>query len=85
MMETFLAGLETLVVVEEGDPMVELQVGAFAKERNLPVRIRGKSLGPVFESCGEINADIATRGIAAALGMKVAEDAREKMRVELRK
>jgi indolepyruvate ferredoxin oxidoreductase alpha subunit len=85
MMEQFLAGLETLVVVEEGDPMLELQAAAFAKERNLAVRIHGKSLGPVFEPIGEINADAAARGIAVALGMKVAEDAREKTRVELRK
>jgi indolepyruvate ferredoxin oxidoreductase, alpha subunit len=85
MMEQFLAGLETLVVVEEGDPMVELQTRALAKEKNLPVKIRGKSLAPVFEPWGEINADLAVRAIATALGMKAEEDAREKTRVELRK
>ena len=80
----FLSGLETLVVVEEGDPMVELQTRSLAKEKNLPVRIRGKSLNPVFETWGEINADIATRGIAAALGLTIEQDAREKTREALR-
>jgi indolepyruvate ferredoxin oxidoreductase alpha subunit len=85
VVEEFLAGLDTLVVVEEGDPMVELQVRSLAKEKNLPVKIRGKSLNPVFDPWGEINADVAARGIAAALGMKVSEDDREKLRSELRK
>lgn len=85
MLEEFLEGLDTLVVVEEGDPMVELQVRSFAKERNLPVRIRGKSLNPVFEPWGEINADVAAGGIAATFGMRIEEDGREKTRVALRK
>lgn len=84
LLEEFLAGLETLVVVEEGDPLVELQARSFAKEKNLPLRIRGKSLSPVFPTWGEINTDVARRGIAAALGLKAEEDAREKTRVELR-
>jgi indolepyruvate ferredoxin oxidoreductase, alpha subunit len=84
MVEEFLAGLETLVVVEEGDPMVETQVRSLAKERNLPVRIRGKGLNPVFDTWGEINADVAARGIATALSLKEGEDTQEKVRAELR-
>ena len=79
-----LEGLDTLIVVEEGDPAVENQTRSYAKENACGVKIFGKSYNPVLDPYGEINADLAAKGISKALGMNAPEDDREKTRASLR-
>jgi indolepyruvate ferredoxin oxidoreductase alpha subunit len=62
-----LSGRETLLVVEEGGPFVELQLKAFASDLSLPVHIFGKMSGHIPEA-GELNVDIVARAIAKWLG-----------------
>ena len=79
-----LKSVETLIIVEEGDPVVELQVRSLAKEIAPEVRIYGKSYNAVLNPCGEINTDIVTGAIAGVVGTDVPEDDREDIRVSLR-
>jgi len=62
-----LSGRETLLVVEEGGPFIELQLKAFASDLSLPVHIFGKMSGHIPEA-GELNVDIVARAIAKWLG-----------------
>ncbi len=58
---------ETVLVVEDGGPFVELQLKALASDFSLPVRIFGKMSGDIPES-GELNVDIVVKASAKWLG-----------------
>ncbi len=61
----FLAGKDSVLVVEEGNPpFIEQQVRALAHERGLACRVRGKDLLP---EAGEYVADVVRAGLAAYL------------------
>jgi indolepyruvate ferredoxin oxidoreductase alpha subunit len=79
-----LAGISTLIVIEEGDPVLESMVRGFAQERAFPVKIRGKSYDPILPPFGEINADKATAAIAGAMQLPLEPDEREGKREKLR-
>ena len=85
MVTRLLKAVKTVLVVEEGDPLVELQTKALAKDVNCDVEIVGKLSG-AMAPVGEINTDIVTSAIAKVAGIKLTEDkARELARAEISK
>ncbi|KKM09109.1 hypothetical protein SY88_20395 [Clostridiales bacterium PH28_bin88] len=79
-----LEGIETLIVIEEGDPVVENQVRSLAKEIAPHVKIYGKTYNQILYPYGEINTDLVTKAIAGALKLELAEDDREEVRARLK-
>ena len=77
-------GLDTLIIVEEGDPVVENLVRAYLKEIAPGVKIVGKSYNGIFNPYGELNTDIVAAGLAKALGRDMAGDDREAARAALK-
>ncbi len=69
----FLKGKETVVVVEELSPYLELHVTAVAKDSNPKVKILGKWTGHLPEAF-ELNPNIVAEGLAKALGVKLPLD-----------
>ena len=68
------SGIEELVIVEEGDTVVETAVRSLAKEIAPNVKICGKTYNPVLSCCGEINTDLVTAALAGVFGKTVAAD-----------
>jgi indolepyruvate ferredoxin oxidoreductase alpha subunit len=79
-----LSEITTLIVIEEGDPVLESMVRAFAQENNYQVKIRGKSYDWILPPFGEINADKATEAIAKATRLSVEPDTRQGIREKVR-
>ncbi len=79
-----LAGITTLIVIEEGDPVLENMVRAYAQEKGYRVAIRGKSYDSILPPFGEINADKTADAIAGLLQLPVGPDKREGRREKLR-
>jgi indolepyruvate ferredoxin oxidoreductase alpha subunit len=80
-----LKTVNTVFIVEEGDPLVELQVKALAKDINPKVKLSGK-LNGALPPVGEINTDIVTDALAKLAGVKSRTDkARELARAEVSK
>ncbi|MBN2322246.1 MAG: 4Fe-4S binding protein [Spirochaetes bacterium] len=75
-----LIGLDALIVVEEGDPVVEQLVRSYAKENACGVRIFGKSYNQIFKPFGEINTDIVSKAIAGVMDITIPDDPRESVR-----
>ena len=71
LVKTFLNGLETVLVVEEGDPVVENMLRVLAHESAPGVRIYGKGMNRIFTPYGELNTDIVTSAIAPFFGVAV--------------
>jgi indolepyruvate ferredoxin oxidoreductase, alpha subunit len=64
--ESFLAGKDSVLVVEEGNPnFIENQVAAIAQGARIDCRVHGKDVLPM---AGEYVADVTRQGIAAYLG-----------------
>ena len=61
-----LAGKEEILLVEEGEPFVELQIKALAANLSRRLKIYGKSTGQL-PPVGELNIDIAAKAIAEFL------------------
>jgi len=80
-----LKAVKTAFIVEEGDPLVEFQVKALAKDINPKVKIVGKLTG-ALPPVGEINTDIVINALAKLAGVRVRRDeARELARAEVSK
>ena len=79
-----LEGLDTLILIEEGDPVLELMVRSYAKEHAGNVKIFGKTYNPILKPFGEINTDIVTQAIAGVVKAKIEQDPREAVREKLR-
>jgi indolepyruvate ferredoxin oxidoreductase alpha subunit len=63
---SFLAGKDSILVVEEGNPpFVEQQIRAIAQERGIACRVFGKDILP---EAGEYTANVVRAGLAAYLG-----------------
>jgi indolepyruvate ferredoxin oxidoreductase alpha subunit len=61
----FLAGKDSVLVVEEGNPaLIEQQLRAFAQEARLPCRVHGKDVLPL---AGEYVGDVVRAGVARYL------------------
>ncbi len=84
LVEQLLSGIDELIIVEEGDPVVENAVRSLAKEVAPNVKIHGKTYNAVFHIFGELNTDIVTAGLAPVFGKSVAEDSKIALREELK-
>ena len=62
-----ISTIESVLVVEEGGPFIELQLKALASDLSLPVRIFGKMSGDIPEA-GELNVDTVVKACAKWLG-----------------
>ncbi len=78
MVKRMLKAVKTVFVVEEGDPLVELQVKAIAKDENRDVEVVGKLSG-ALAPVGEINTDIITNTLAKTAGVKLPEDRKREL------
>jgi len=67
----FLTDVEKAVVVEEVDPVVELQVRAIAQEEKLSVDVHGKDILP---SSYEYSVSVVEKGIARLCGLETSID-----------
>jgi indolepyruvate ferredoxin oxidoreductase alpha subunit len=80
-----LKAVKTVLVVEEGDPLVELQVKALAKNISPKVRLVGKLTG-ALPPVGEINSDIVADALAKLLRLThQTQEARERVKSEVNK
>jgi len=67
MLRQLFATSDTIVVLEEGDPMVERQVLRLAQAEGFRGKILGKDSG-LLKPTGEINTDLAEEALAKATG-----------------
>ena len=79
----FLEGLDTVLVVEEGDAVVENLVRAYAQDNCSGVKIHGKARNNIFAPYGELNTDIVTAALAPFFGKQPAVDVRADVREKL--
>ena len=70
----FLDGLTDLLVLEELDPVIERELVYLCGKHHINVNVRGKQSGDV-PCAGELSTDIASKCIAALLGIELPEKA----------
>lgn len=78
----FAEGLDQILMVEEGDPVVEQMVRSFLKETSTQVRILGKAYGNLFPPYGELNTDIVAAAFAPVFGKEIKPDPKADIRAE---
>ncbi|MFW9909932.1 MAG: indolepyruvate ferredoxin oxidoreductase subunit alpha [Candidatus Thorarchaeota archaeon] len=69
----FLESLETVIIVEELSPYLEMRITALAKDSNPSLRIIGKRSGD-FSEMLEYNVPIVEKVLASTLGMELSLD-----------
>ncbi|MCX5971076.1 MAG: indolepyruvate ferredoxin oxidoreductase subunit alpha, partial [Coprothermobacterota bacterium] len=77
------ATTDVVVVIEEGDPMVERQVLRLAQAEGFRGKILGKDSG-LLKPTGEINTDLAEEALAKATGKPPATMSRGELRAEIK-
>jgi len=70
----FLKGLKKLIVIEEGDPVIERQVRSFAQETFPEIEIFGKERKQILNPYGELNVDCVKKGISKAIGLPIKQN-----------
>ena len=70
----FLKVLKILIVIEEGDPVIERQVRSFAQENFPEIKIFGKERRQILNLYGELNVDCVVKGISKAIGLQLKEN-----------
>jgi len=70
----FLKGVKKLIVIEEGDPVIERQVRSFAQENFPGIKIFGKEIKQILNPYGELNVDCVAKGISKMIGLQIKED-----------
>jgi len=70
----FLKGIKKLIIIEEGDPVIERQVRSFAQENFPGINIFGKEIKQILNPYGELNVDYVAKGISKAIGLQMKED-----------
>jgi len=84
LVSRLLKAVKSVLVVEEGEPVMELQVKALAKDVNPDVNILGR-LNDAMPLVGEINTDVAAQAISKLAGKKIQPDEKESVRKEIKK
>lgn len=85
-LKKFLNQIKKVIIIEEGDPLLERQIRAFAQENFSEVKIFGKEKNTIFNPYGELNNDLVIKGISRALGLSVKEDIeRSELKKEIQK
>lgn len=80
-----IEGVEQVIVVEEGDPVVENNIRIFANKLGNNAIIYGKRFNGIFNPYGELNSDIVIKAFTALLGTPIGEDPKTMQREENRK
>ena len=73
LVERMLKSIKSVLVVEEGEPLVELQVRGLAKDVNPDIKLLGKLTG-TMPPVGEINTDIVAHALAKLVKRKLSAD-----------
>lgn len=68
LLETFMDGLTTLLVLEELEPVVETEIRALAQKRGLTLTILGKTPGPM-PRFGEFSVEMVAQALRGVLGL----------------
>ena len=74
--------LDHILMIEEGDPVVENMVRSYLKEVLPNVKVSGKAYGNLFPPYGELNTDIVEASLASVFGKEVKEDPKASVRAE---
>ena len=72
-LKNFLKGLKKLIVIEEGDPVIEKQVRSFVQDTFPEIKIFGKERNVILNPYGELNVDCVVKGISKAMELQVKE------------
>ena len=70
----YLKNLKKLIVIEEGDPVIERQIRSFTQENFPEIKIFGKERRQILNPYGELNVNCVTKGISKAIGLQVKEN-----------
>jgi indolepyruvate ferredoxin oxidoreductase, alpha subunit len=65
-----LENVEMVLVIEEGEPMVENRIKHIAQENAINIKVEGKTTG-LIEAVGEINCEICLRAISKMLNVRL--------------
>ncbi len=84
MIRKLLQSVEEVLIVEEGDPVVEGLVRSLAKEIAPGVKIYGKSYNPLLKPYGELNTDIVANALAELAGVARPAERNAALRENLR-
>jgi len=79
-----MEGAERILIVEEGDPVVENQIRMFANRSGNDARIIGKRYGGIFKPYGELNTDIIVNALTQLTGVSGRVDPKVTEREESR-
>ncbi len=72
-----------ILVVEDGDPIMETQLRVLAQQNNLPVQFFGKVGDGVFRLHGELNTDKVVKAMSGVLDITLPDlDARNSIKEE---
>ena len=78
----YAKGLEMILMVEEGDPVVEQMVRSYLKDAAPHVRVLGKAYGNLFPPYGELNTDLVTAALAPKFEKQIGPDPKAAIRAE---
>ncbi len=82
LLKELLKHVNKVLVVEEGDPLVEEQVLMYMKEEAPDVKVLGKSLNKVFRPYGELGIDQVVNVVAKFLGIEPLRIPKERKRLK---
>ena len=82
--EQLLNHARKIVVLDEGDPVVELQVRNLAQKLGIDTKIYGKKYNPILPMCGELDTDIVVDTLVKLLGKKAQKISDERMNTKTR-
>lgn len=85
LISQLLQSVSTLIIIEEGDPVIENLVRSLAAEVAPNVKICGKAYNQILRPYGEINTDIVTDAIAPFFNLSMGKDPKADLREEVRK
>lgn len=82
LLAAFAEGLDRILMVEEGDPVVEQMARSFYKDAAPQVRVLGKAYGSLFPPYGELNTDLVAAAFAPLFEKKIEQDPKAAVRAE---
>lgn len=83
LVDSLLESVDQVIMVEEGDPVCEIQVRNLAQTSKPQIKIFGKGYNSIFNPYGEINTDIVTAAFAGVLGLRIPQDQKQEVRAKL--
>jgi len=80
LVEQFVDGLDHLIIVEEGDPVIERMVRVLLGKLCVKIRVSGKMFDGIFKPYGELNTDLVVGAVAPLLGKEAPVDSKAEIR-----